>query len=136
MSYHRYETYPKLDNENDLYYVEFSQLLSTSQYRWTLFKRQFIHSKEDWEKYKNEDLLMSNEGHPWNLGDGIVNENESCIDMNTKSFLKFMVDSLNKNTQDKKEKEISNEELYKYYKNICSTREVSFEEFRKNYFKK
>jgi hypothetical protein len=30
---------------------------------------------------------------------------------------------------------ITNEELYRYYKNICHTRLVSFQEFKENYIK-
>jgi len=47
---------------------------------WTLFRRQ---------------LLDEEEVHPWNMGGGNINEYEHAIDMNTVSFLKFMVDALN-----------------------------------------
>jgi hypothetical protein len=32
-------------------------------------------------------------------------------------------------------KQITEEDLHQYYKNICSTRKVSFEEFKENYYK-
>ena len=84
------ETYPE---EDSLFYVEFSQW-EGSPLRWNLFQRQYMYPPEEWEKMEHGPL-DSNEVHPWNLGEGIVNEKEYAMDMNTKTFLKFMVDALN-----------------------------------------
>lgn len=95
---HTLEIYPDVgDNskEDILYYVEFSKWDEKGPLRWTLFQRQFMYSKEEWAKTEHGPL-ESNEVHPWNLGGGVVNEREEAMDMNTKRFLKFMVDALNK----------------------------------------
>lgn len=94
------ECYPDIhDNEDGpLYYVEFTRWTGRP-WRWTLFQRQWICSKEEWKKHHGEPGLLSREGHPWNLGDGEVNEREHAMDMNTRRFLKFMVDALNARSQ-------------------------------------
>lgn len=88
------EYYP--DNysvENYQFYIEYTQW-EGKPWRWQLFQRQFMYPPEEWEKMEH-DVLESNEVHPWNLGEGIVNQNEHAMDMNTRKFLKFMVDALN-----------------------------------------
>ena len=92
------EFYPEKLNEDVQYYVEFHQWEGSVE-TWTLFKRQYIMSKEDWEKQGGvfSKLPSLREGHPWNLGGGKICTHENVVDMNTKEFLKFMVDSLNKN---------------------------------------
>lgn len=84
------EIYPGKDT---LFYVEFSQW-EGSPLRWTLFQRQYMYPPEEWAKMEHGPL-DSNLVHPWNLGEGIVNEREHVMDMNTKRFLMFMVDALN-----------------------------------------
>ena len=98
------EIYPK-DIESGLYYVEFSRWEGKPlEYR--LFKRNFLYSKEDLEaqmvecETENEKswMRMQNEVHPYQLTCGVVNENPNVIAFETKEFLKFTVDSLNKNS--------------------------------------
>jgi hypothetical protein len=100
-----HKTYPEnIDSNSDtpLYYIGIVQWNDTPTLSWTLYKRQFLMSLQEW----NERMalttgfaspIMSRELHPWNLGGGMINTNKDCIDMNTEEFLKFMVDSLNKN---------------------------------------
>ncbi len=76
------EHYPT--NKDAPYYLEFqSTNLRIDRITWQLFQRNYI---------------MSREVHPWNLGEGIVEEDPHIISMNTRNFLTFMVDSLNKNS--------------------------------------
>lgn len=91
------EDYSK--NDDILFYVEFQKWNDSDEWTWRLFKRNWICSKEEWGKQQGleEDEFMSREFHPYNLGDGVINLNENAQDLNTKSFLKFLVDSLNKN---------------------------------------
>lgn len=94
----KYEWYPAQNTKESkelLYYVEF--FTRDGQTNWTLFKKNYIHSREIWEEMvKDKDyLFMSREGHPWNLGGGVVNERENAMDMNTRGFLKMIVDGLN-----------------------------------------
>ena len=95
------EFYP---SDKSLYYVEFSRWNENDKWRWRLFKRQFLYPDEELEKMKKEGYwYMSNEVHPWQLANGEVNEIEHAVDLNTKSFLKFMVDALNEKVErDKK----------------------------------
>jgi len=93
----RSEIYPESDT---LFYVEFSQW-EGHPFRWNLFQRQYMYSPEEWEKMERGPL-DSNEVHPWNLGDGIVNEREHAMDMNTKKFLMFIVDALNEKVEKSK----------------------------------
>lgn len=101
---HTFEIYPEYhDNEDKpLYFIEFSRWKQRDELTWQLFKRNFIHSKEEWDELvkasPGEAWMLGRECHPWNLGEGVVMEDERCVSMNTKSFLKFLVDSLNKNT--------------------------------------
>lgn len=87
----KYTSYPEGDT---LYYVEF--LERGGKTTWTLFKRHYVCSEEEWHKIIKDKnyLFMSREVHPWNLGGGEV-VSEGLISMNTKGFLKFLVDSLN-----------------------------------------
>ena len=94
------EYYPEVNDNEDgpLYYIEFTQWTGRP-WRWNLFQRQWICSKEEWEKTEH-DMLESREVHPWNLGEGEVNERD-VMDMNTRQFLKFIVDALNEKVKQK-----------------------------------
>lgn len=90
---HTFETYPNFDykKESPLYYIEFTRWAESDPLKWTLFKRQFLYPDRNSSEY-----LFGNEVHPWNLGGGAVNEEHpNAMDLNTMSFLKFMVDALN-----------------------------------------
>jgi len=83
----------------------FVEIQGTTNERWALFKRQEIIDPEEFKTKKGEiqspsfaDTLISNEGHPWNLGGGVLNTWEHAIDLNTIKFLEFLVESLNKNS--------------------------------------
>lgn len=92
--------------DDSLYYLEFSQW-EGSPLRWTLFQRQYMYPPEEWAKMEHG-ILDSNEVHPWNLGEGIVNERDVAMDLNTRWFLKFMVDALNEKViSDKNKKEMN-----------------------------
>ena len=105
---HKIEFYPpveergfgELEQERPPYYVEFFQWEGKNE-RWTLFKRNYHCSKEEWEKIPHS-VLMNREVHPWNLGGGELNsvdpDGKQIVDMNTKRFLKHMVDALNAST--------------------------------------
>ena len=90
------ERYP--ESEDCTYYVEFFKWPG-HPYTWTLFKTQKIYSDEEYEKLKKKNCLLCQYGHPWNLASGEVNENKNAMDLNAKSFLIFLVDSLNNNTE-------------------------------------
>lgn len=96
---HQYYPDP-IDKETITYYIEYSRWTG-EPWRWKLCQRSFIHSKEDWNEIKKNmkddfaSSLMSNEGHPYTIGEGIVNEIDYAADINTRRFLNFMVDSLN-----------------------------------------
>lgn len=85
-----FEIYPE-DNKGE-YFLEFSSW-NSEKVIWQLFKRQY-YPKHMWVDTA-ANPLCSNEVHPWNLGDGVLVD-ESRIDMNTKRFLRAMVDSLNR----------------------------------------
>ena len=100
------EIYPAELDDSVTFYVEFSQWPGKErQYR--LFQRNYIHSKEDLEKYLSEGesenekdwMRMQNEGHPYQLLSGEVCEFNNAASFNTEKFLKFTVDSLNKNSK-------------------------------------
>ena len=96
------EIYPEEDDA--LFYVEFIQWEGSPlnhNKRWTLFQRQYMYPPEEWAKMEHG-ILDSNEVHPWNLGEGTVNEREHAMDMNTKKFLMFMVDALNEKAKNGK----------------------------------
>jgi len=85
-----------------LYFVEFTRWKPGDKMYWRLFKKNFIVSKEEWNKLVLEDpdrlhqlTLTGNEYHPYQLECGVVNEREGVVDMNTMEFLKFMVDAIN-----------------------------------------
>ena len=106
MSYFYREIYPcyNKDDEKIIYYLEFLQFNKNDKLRWILFRRNFLMSKKEFDEiYQEFDKmnrsLMSREGHSWNYGEGIVNLNKHAYDLNTMEFLKFMVDSLNKNIE-------------------------------------
>lgn len=85
-----------------LYFVEFTRWKRGDKMQWRLFKKCFIFSREEWNRKlleNPEELSMmtmtGNEGHPYQLSNGEVNENPGVIQMNTMEFLKYMVDALN-----------------------------------------
>ena len=101
MSDREFEIYPA--EEKCLYFIEFSRWPGKKlEYR--LFKRSYIYSKEEFaEILKGENsflaTLMGREGHPYQLLSGTVIE-QNCVSFETKEFLKFTVDSLNKNSHE------------------------------------
>jgi hypothetical protein len=92
-----FEWYPRDEDgwsdRHSHFFVEFHKWEGQPR-TWTLFKRNYIHSEEEWAKTDHHPF-ESREGHPYNLGGGEVNECPGVIDMNTPEFLKFMVDALN-----------------------------------------
>ena len=96
--YYFIEMYPKTEDNNNLYYIEFSQFRVEDKMEWRLFKRNFYSSREEWEKTSHY-FLEQREVHPYQIANGEVNINDNAFDLNTKSFLKFLVDSLNKNSE-------------------------------------
>ena len=69
---------------------------------WRLFKKNFIISREEWNKTLMENPSLLNqltltgvEGHPYQLANGEVNQHPGVIQMDTMEFLKYMVDALN-----------------------------------------
>src|SRR4051812_37574787 len=83
-----FENYPA--GESGDYYVEFSQWEGEKEERWRLFKRQFLPSNI------NVPEGMPREMHPWKLADGELNNRPNVVCLETKPFLKFLVDCLNK----------------------------------------
>ena len=92
--YNYFEIYP--EDDDSLYFIEFSGWKKEDKIEWRLFKRHFT-SKEYWFEFGG--FVMGKERHPWQLENGVVNQNENSVDFNTKNFLKFVVDSLNKNSE-------------------------------------
>jgi len=90
-----YSRYP--ENDDTLYYIEYVKYEGKPK-TWKLFRRNYMYSPEVWASMKHS-AWDRNEVHPYNLGGGNVSENENAIDLNTPAFLTFMVDSLNKNSQ-------------------------------------
>jgi len=82
------------EKNKGLYYVEFER--GNIPFEFTLFKRNYIHSPEEWEKIKKTEGFiegfMSNEGHPYNLFTGTYGPDGGIPD---ESWVKWMVDSLN-----------------------------------------
>lgn len=114
----KYEYYPVEEYKNPFdratYYVEFSGY-SEHPEEWRLFKRCYLRNREEYESLCKENNLDINdpyaalkfgsiEGHPYQLANGIV-LSETLVSMHTKSFLKFLVDSLNRNTYIEENKE-------------------------------
>lgn len=102
-----FEVYP--NSQESLYFVEFSRWPGKAlEYR--LFKKNSILSEKQLEKElldcENENeknwMRMQNEGHPYQLLSGIVNEHPGVISFETVDFLKFTVDSLNNMTEAQK----------------------------------
>ena len=93
-----YSQYPQEDFF--LYYVEFNKFEGRAE-RWRLFKRNYIWSNEEFEEVLKgtegdfAKTLITREGHPWQLANGEVNQREEAEDLNTRKYLKFLVDSLN-----------------------------------------
>ena len=103
-----YHTYPAdFDLFDDVfYYVSFRK--TSRGISWQLFRRQYTISKEEYLKNCKEFNLVpfaainvltlgSVEGHPWNLGEGILLDTTypNVVSLHTKKFLCFMVDALN-----------------------------------------
>jgi hypothetical protein len=84
--------YPDVDADENLYYVEFGR--GDIPTHFTLFKRQFIHTKEDWEKFcpPGTISLMSREGHPWNILTDSFGP-DGCVP--DRAWVCWMVDALN-----------------------------------------
>jgi hypothetical protein len=76
----KYEVYP--EGEKTLFFVEFSKWSSEQDTYWKLCKRNVFNEIE---------------GHPWALAEGKLSPNEGAEDLNTKKYLRFIVDSMNKN---------------------------------------
>lgn len=94
--YELFELYPQIDRHSykPLYYIEFSKPHGRKE-TWTLFKRNFIYSEEEWDKMEKDVLmkLVGPEGHSYNLfGDEVLPEH--CVP--NKTWIKWMVDQLNK----------------------------------------
>lgn len=89
---YNYSYYP--EKGDGLYYVEFDR--GGRAFEFTLFKRSYIHSPEEWEKIQKEDGFikgfMSNEGHPYQLFTGTYVK-DGCIP--DKKWVMWMVDALN-----------------------------------------
>lgn len=89
------EIYPEFNEESNypLYYVEFDRGFSKDSF--TLFKRSFIHTVEEWKKFDlSKDVMlgiMGREGHPYNLFDGFCKE--GCVP--DRKMIKFFVDAIN-----------------------------------------
>lgn len=100
------DTYPA--DGKGLFFVEFSKWTGKPlEYR--IFQRSFITPKYEFEKMllaggseqERNWMRMSNEGHPYQLTAGLVNEHPGVICFETVDFLKFTVDSLNNNNAQK-----------------------------------
>lgn len=97
------DLYKKLENPqwHPLYSVEFHRWKKGEPMHWRLFKKNFIYTPEQWDKMMLENIedpariLMSPEGHPYQLANGTVNEHPNVICLETKEFLKYLVDALN-----------------------------------------
>lgn len=85
-----------------LFFVEFSHWPGKKlEYR--LFKKCFIHSEAEIKNLlmtcKTDDerawMQTQNEGHPYQLLCGEVNESLGVVNFETKEFLKFTIDKLN-----------------------------------------
>lgn len=85
----KYEYYP-LDLK-EMFYIEYC--IYSNQITWTLYKRHFFENPVVSDT-PGDFIGSSNEGHPYNLYNGIVNEHE-VIALNTKPYLEFMVDAMN-----------------------------------------
>lgn len=90
--------YPENTTDKQLYYVEFDRGVEKSTF--TLFKRQFIMPKKQWDEMMGKSAgasdfdssLMSNEGHPWNIMTDKYGT-DGC--MPDKAWVCWMVDALN-----------------------------------------
>jgi hypothetical protein len=84
--------YPEEDG--GIYYVEFDR--GGRPFEFTLFKRNYIHSPEIWEKIQKADGFiegfMSNKGHPYQLFTGTYGMDGSISD---RKWVMWMVDALN-----------------------------------------
>ena len=106
-----YEFYP-LNRElydGNLFYVQFHSWGKDRETTWQLFKRNYIHTKEDYIQLCNISGIEpfspmseyhvggSVEGHGYNLGEGILLDEKypNVVSLHSKKFLTFMVDALN-----------------------------------------
>ena len=87
---------PNLEGQKSIYYVEFNR--SGKENEFTLFKRQFFHSKEELDEMRTKCptdfpwLEMTNEVHPWNIYTATYGP-DGC--MPDKKWVQWMVDALN-----------------------------------------
>ena len=96
--YYKFEIYPENKNNESAeelpYYIEFLQFFEKDPLRYSIYKRQNIIPDSEYKKDPNL-AFISNEGHPYQLKEGIVNNNENCISFDTAGFLKHICDALN-----------------------------------------
>ena len=92
------------------YSLEFCRWNRDMPERWALYKKNYLYTQEEWDSMEKHPL-MEREGHPWNLGEGEVVP-DHLVSMNTKKFLKLMVDALN-------EKESKPEVPYDEISDLC-----------------
>ena len=89
------EIYPsdEKSNQSNPYYVEFERGDIPNEF--TIFKRHFMHSEEEWQKILDEHpkgIFASNEVHPWNIFTATFGS-DGCVP--DKKWVKWMVDALN-----------------------------------------
>lgn len=106
----------KYPYDKSAFWIEFSKWPGEKE-EWRLFKRQFIISEEqynkDFSEYNNDSksifhLICGVEGHGWQLAYGLIKD-ENIVDMETKSFLKYMTDALNEKAIKDKQKVCQNQ---------------------------
>lgn len=89
---YKFSCYP--ENNEGLYYVEFNR--GERPFEFTLFKKNYFHSPEEWEKIKKIngfiEGFMLNEGHPYQLFTGTYGK-DGCIP--DKKWVMWMIDALN-----------------------------------------
>jgi hypothetical protein len=96
--YHLFEIYPKSDDKLDRtpYFIEFLQFFEKDPITWKVYLRHFFYTPEETAKLKaespNDFWMLSNEGHPWWLFDGVLHSDNGVPN---KQMLMWMVDALN-----------------------------------------
>lgn len=89
--------YPDEKHGDHLYYVEFNR---HGEGTFTLFKRQFLYPKNEYEKLvKERQVFFSNEIHPYNMFSAEYGPNGSVPD---EKWVKWMVDTLNEKVKNLK----------------------------------
>ncbi len=89
--YYRFEIYP--EDRKSLFYIEFIQFNEKDKLTYRIMKRH-------WEEFAKNALNPTGELHGWQLLSGEVNQLENAIDFETEAFLKFVIDSMNKNSNE------------------------------------